>query len=741
MGLKSPASLLDWFSSNIEDSVILVSALAIHVFVFSASLLPIELPIARPLISALYLSIVPGLLLLSLVDIDLEIDEVIIYSLPLSWAFLMGGMLITTFLLRLEDPLSKPNILISTGVAISALFILHGVIYGMQDSDLFDSIIEDIGATTISKESIYALIVLSMSLISTLLIYNKLRLGKGLTLTILAVAFVPVLIYKRDLSRGDIKFVLVTTSISLLLLRSLLSPYANGFDIIKNIAHVELSISTSNLELGLPRNYSSILTPHVLGATYHHVGGITVSTLYKFVTPVAFGIVVTGGCFRVYNLICNDYKKSAFSFLLLLFSVHFFLKIPTIVKQLTAEVFFVPLVLLIFESHESNHAVKIVLSFIFAFGMVVSHYSVTWIIIAASGIAILSSLLIALIIPVDGLSVRHKLRRLHEALSVRLPILIFIIIITISWYSRVGQGRMFEAVFMKIYQAVSVRPRSAAGGTIGAAADLSSISIILLQVIIVVLMGIGMIVSAYKSYGCIERWDSRLTYLLFSGGLASIGLMYVFSSPLLGLPRYAHILTLIAAPFAVKAVTLLDISSVRLSSMIITGFLIILLVFNSGAASLVISDEQIGLYNVEEVTYSEEDIKTGHFVLSNTGSIDRILGGRRMPLKFNSQYLRYPPDSNRLDLIGHTIVLHQINAQQRNIASHYCARGSENFVLFHSSDVDRQTMQLIPGPRGGGKIQGTSTVNPWKVGILNVGTVNKVYDTGGNSVWKIRCHD
>jgi hypothetical protein len=197
-------------------------------------------------------------------------------------------------------------------------------------------------------------------------------------------------------------------------------------------------------------------------------------------------------------------------------------------------------------------------------------------------------------------------------------------------------------------------------------------------------------------------------------------------------------LTLIGAPFAIKAIEYLDRTRLQPSSGMLTTMLILMLLFNSGAASLM-SGNQIGLYNVEEVTYNDEDIEAAHFLLSKTNSIDRVLGGRRVPLKFNSMYFKYSPDPDRLSLIGHTIKLHQLNANQRTISSHYCELGSENFIMFYSSNTNNQTMQLIPGPRGGGKIQGTSTANPWKTGILNRENTNRIYDNAANSVLKTRC--
>ena len=770
-------------------SIGICSIISLHVSVLLSAFLKFDFMLFRPVIASVYLSFAPGLLLLSISQIKLKPDRVIIYAVTLSWAFIIVLGIINSFVLNLSEPLSREVILLTLLISMTGIIVVYLSLYGFEDVHALEclnqsGLISDVNGTE-AKLILYSVGFFTCCLVSTLILYNNYRLQTGYTVSILLASLFPVLVALTKsglINDGPLKFSIVFFSVGLLYLRSLVSPYVNGFDIVRNLPHVRLTIVTSELQLQLPRNYANILTPHILAPFYHSLGGISVNVFYKYIVIAIFGIIIPLGLWNVYKkAIPNKYfnrQHILLSVLLVVFHIQFFVKMPTLVKQTTAEIFMITMVVVGIHNNGikkvSNRAILNLMALLFAAGLVVSHYGTTWIFSGVAMIALIITVLAYFITKfslsrtrynkVEGsrlsrsrtIHYRNMLTNIKRTTSNSNSVLNFmfispfvlfcLIIFSIEWYSRVGDGHMFEAAVIAV---ISVLLPSGSGEITGfvskGATGVGTTGILILQLVTVVLVGIGL-VSALLHLFAQEQADSetqfQIGYIAFTGCLSGLGVVYIFGSPLIGLPRYTHLLTLFAAPYAIIGIlTLLGPlrssyqTKKSIAAALVSVFLFVMLIFNAGMISAATDGSTRGLYGVEEGIVTDQDIEASVFLLDNSDSIDKIIGDRRVDIKFNGVYVKYNPSPNRIHLVGRTPTFVHLNAKMGDVSQRY---GEGNhYIFFHSENMNSGKIEILSAPRGGesGQIE---EVNPWNTDQLKRNRNSHIYDNGGSEIWKTR---
>ena len=364
----------NWKSRNFLV-IVLFLQLTIYVLVF------LNIPIARQVIGFLYLTFIPGIILLRILRLDkLDVTERVLFSVGLSIAFLMFvGLLINELvpLIGVSKPLSiVPLMTILNGVILLLCFLSY-----IKDKDLRFSVAEN------GKLSLFTLLLLCLPLLSVVGAISVNTLGNNfiLLLMIMMISGLVILIILSEKLFPSKYYPLAVFMIAIALLfhASLISNYIYGHDI-----HFEYHIfrSTQNDShwnstvpyTGIPAytSFNAMLSVTVLPTIYSNVLNMEATWILKIIYPLIFSFVPLG-LYQLFKMQVGKKFAFASTFFFMANSV-FFTELLTLSRQMVAELFYV-LLFLVLLNKKMNPLNKRICFIIFSFALVVSHYSIAYI--------------------------------------------------------------------------------------------------------------------------------------------------------------------------------------------------------------------------------------------------------------------------------------------------------------------------------------------------------------------------
>ena len=339
-----------------------------------------DVPVARQVIGFLYLTFIPGIVILKLLKLDKQLDglETVLFSVGLSVAFLMlAGLLVNEFgfLLGISEPLSlMPLMTILNG------FILVGGILACLRGDgvkLWEAKTLGLHPLALFLAGLPILSILGAMWVNAfannvILLFMLIAIPSLFVITIVSKKFTPPKLYP---------FALFMIAISLLYHSSLISNYIYGHDI-----HLEYFVfkttqnnaywSSTNPffgDIGYGRTHS-MLSVTVLPTIYSGLLNMDSTWVFKILLPLIFSFVPLG-LYQVWKGYVE--KKYAFisAFLFMAYGT-FYTEMLWLNRQMVAELFFI-LLLLIVLNKKMKQPSKMVCFMIFSFGLVTSHYGLS----------------------------------------------------------------------------------------------------------------------------------------------------------------------------------------------------------------------------------------------------------------------------------------------------------------------------------------------------------------------------
>jgi len=355
-----------------KDFFIYVLTIQILLYVVMA----INVPIARQVIGFLYLTFIPGMVILKLLKLrNLDWTETILLSVGLSLAFLMiAGLLINELssLVGLSAPLSE----------VPLIVVISGVILLLSFFSFLTSKDYRFPVTGSFKFNLFALLFVCLPLLSVLGAIAVNAFGNNLIL-ILMLLTVSVLIVLSTLSEKLFPpkiypLALLMIAIALLFHTSLISNYIYGTDIQVEYHTFKLTqedgywSSTTFPDDPLFGRFNNMLSVTILPTVYSNILNLDGTWVLKIVFPLIFSLVPLG-LFKLWQT--NYGKKTAIiSVFLLMSQSTFYGEMLGLARQMIAELFFVLLLLVLlskkFDSRDSK-----VCFIIFSLALIVSHYS------------------------------------------------------------------------------------------------------------------------------------------------------------------------------------------------------------------------------------------------------------------------------------------------------------------------------------------------------------------------------
>ena len=613
MQLNNPFQMNNW-----EIRKFLKVVLAIQLALWGAISLDfvgIQIPILRQLIGFIYLTFVPGIIILRILKLHkLGNIETLLYTVGLSIATLMfTGLFMNTFypLFGISGPISIVPLIITISVVVLVLCILCYV----RDQDFSDSSFIDVG-NVLSPPALFLCLVPFLAIFGTYLV-NFHHNNIILMFLIVILAIIAILIaFDKFIPKDLYPLAVFVIAISLLYHSSLISMYLWGRDI-----HIECYLSNlvmwnSCWDSTIPLTYNAMLSIVMFAPIFSNICGMSLTWVFKIIYPLVFALVPLG-LYRVFQKQTND--KIAF------LSCFFFMSVSTfyrdalqVARQEIAELFFVLLILSMIDKNMDKMK-RSFLFIVFGISLTVSHYGTSYIYM----FCLISAWLILIFMDSPaaqklGDNFHAKFGRKREkpannpnSLKVDRTIsstfVLRFITFTLAWYMYVSASAAFDVIVrignhmatntFELFNPEEVQALHMIGMTMSPLHSITKY----LHLITMFFISIGILALLLKRSGVkFEKEFSAFSLMFFM--ICLVSLVTPYTSTAIGTDRAYHITLFFLAPFCViGCITIFKMmsrvvraswtdQSVRSSLKVLSVFLAIFLLFNTGLVYEVAKD-------------------------------------------------------------------------------------------------------------------------------------------------------
>jgi uncharacterized membrane protein len=451
MKIKNPIRMNDWKFVEFLKVVLTVQIALLAIIILDS--FGVKIPILRELTALIYLIFVPGILILRILKLhNLDSIETLLYTVGLSVASLLiiGFLMDMIYPLWGVKPLSEQSLLITLFIfTIILCFFSY-----LRDKELSSPHL-------ISFKNPFHPQLWVLSLIPFLAIFGTYIMnfyGKNILLIILIIiiGFIPVLVAFNKIPKKFYYFTVFIISISILYHASLISTHVWGHDIQFEYQFANLVINNSYWDFKLNESYNSVLSVVILAPIISKVSGMDLTWIFKVIYPFIFSLMPLG-LYGVFKKQTTD-KIAFFScFLIISFSGFSYGWMVWVARQQIAELFFVLLIMLIWS--DMKNIERNLLLIIFGISLVVSHYTLSFLLIAALFGALIILFLadtnrIKKLVEKLNLITDRKIKSHTNSIQVKETriikyLLVFLIVATLLWYGWVGSN-IFKVIFLNL---------------------------------------------------------------------------------------------------------------------------------------------------------------------------------------------------------------------------------------------------------------------------------------------------
>lgn len=373
--MPNPIQMNDW-----EIKRFLTVILSIQLAMWGAiglDAIGLEIPILRQLVAFIYLTFVPGIIILRILKLHkLGNIETLLYSVGLSLTTLMlTGLLVNTLypLVGISEPISLTPLLITISIVV---LVLCAICY-VRDRRFADPSLIHIN-DVLSPPALLLCLVPFLSIFGTRLVtFNHNNIP--LMLLMIAIAVIVILItLGKFIPRNLYPLAVFVIGLSLVFHQSLLSQFLTPA---RGDASYELFLAQNVLvnarwDFTMPSTVNGMLSVSMVTPIFSEIAGITITWLFKAVYPLLLALVPLG-LYRIFQKQTND--KIAFLSCFFFMSVSaFYSEVIGNTRMIIAELFILLLILLMIDKN-MNRLKSAVLFIIFCFSLVVSHYALSYI--------------------------------------------------------------------------------------------------------------------------------------------------------------------------------------------------------------------------------------------------------------------------------------------------------------------------------------------------------------------------
>lgn len=419
------------------------------------SALGFDIPILRQIIGFIYLTFIPGLLILRILKLDkLGYIEALLYSVGLSISFVMFiGFFMNEFypLLGISKPISILPVLITITFITLILCVM---VYKRGDLER-ESPSQDNPSQwseLVSPPALLLLLLPFLTILGTHLVYFHKNNILLLILLSLIVLIIVLITFDKFIPAKLYPMAIVAIAIALLWHWSLISPSLHGFDIHHEYWVQNQVISNSIWNHAYTSYSNAMLSVVMLAPIYSLMLNLDSVWIFKIVYPIFYSLVPLA-LYQAYRKQTDDKIAFLASFFFMSFPV-FFSELTGQVRQPIAELF-LTLTILLFLEKEMHATKRAALLIIFGLSIVVSHYSLSYFYMM---FYLSMGLILLLLWKSNAVNVlwqrmvarfsksQHRVDiALQRESTISVTYVILFIVFCVAWYIYVSSGSIFNA--------------------------------------------------------------------------------------------------------------------------------------------------------------------------------------------------------------------------------------------------------------------------------------------------------
>ena len=416
----------------------------------------LDIPFLRQIFGFVFLTFVPGLLILHILKLNkLNTIEIILYCVGLSIAFVMFiGLFINTVypLFGIPKPISICSLTIAINVAISILCVSS-----------YKTNKEFINPISVNIKELLSPPVLFLCLIPFLAIFgtylmNFYHNNLFILILIVVIGMIALLIgFDKFIPKKLYPLAVFIIAVSLLFHRSLISMYISGYDIQFEYYLCNLVKMNGIWDSTLPNTYNAMLSLVMLAPIYSIVLNMEITWVFKIIYPLLFSLVPLG-LYRVFQKQTDD-KLAFLACFFFMSLVTSFAEMPTLARQEIAELFLVLLILLMIDKN-MDKTKRSFLCIVFGISLAVSHYGLSYIYM----FCLISAWLI--LVSMDNPAIQRLRDNFHSKFSrykrekldgtpnslkiedrtIRSTFVLLFVVFTLTWYMYVSSSSTFDTI-------------------------------------------------------------------------------------------------------------------------------------------------------------------------------------------------------------------------------------------------------------------------------------------------------
>lgn len=367
-------TLNDWKFKEFLSVILLIQVLMWIVGIISAN--NIHIPIFNDIITLLYLGFVPGIIILRILKLhDLGNTFTTLLSVGLSICSVMViGMCMNQLypLIGIAHPIEIIPLLVTFTIYNMILLVLayH------KDNEYYIENSSKLSLKIITSNQFIVLCILPLIAIIgayTLQYYNNNNIQ--ILLLILICAIVVAMTW-GFLKKEYYHFAIFSIAISILYYSVLISNHIWGYDIFFEYQFATYVIKNGIWDHAWPHAYNAMLSVVMYAPIYSKLSGMTLTWVLKFIYPFLFSLISIG-LYKIFEK--HTGPKIAFlaAFFFIAYNGFSYGWMVQMARQQIAEIFLVLLVWLMIDRNISQNKRKL-LYLIFGVGLILSHYSVTY---------------------------------------------------------------------------------------------------------------------------------------------------------------------------------------------------------------------------------------------------------------------------------------------------------------------------------------------------------------------------
>jgi len=432
MILNNPFQMNDWKFSQFIKSIILIQVLLL--ITCGLSLYGINIPVLTQLTGFIYLTFIPGYLILKILKLhNLGNVKSILYAAGLG---IISTMLIG-FLMNMIFPLFgmlKPLSVIPLVGTMVLYVIILAILSYIMDKDFHNPSFMD-------TDDLLSPLTLFLCTIPFLAIFGShfVNFYNNNLISMFLFALIAVmggLVGFNKIPGKFYPFIVWIISISLLYANTLISTHIWGWDIQNEYFLANMVFNNSYWDFNFADAYNAMLSVVILGPVYFIFTNMDLIYVFKIIYPFLFSLVPLG----LYKLFKGqtDSKIAFLASFLFVSSSSFFMILPSAGRAMIAQLFLILILLLILSYRNKSSMFLLV---IFSLGLVISHYSLTYFFL----FALICSLCLLTLFYLYKEFINHKYEKftfIMKILKSRINLFIIALIALFAylWYGFLARG-------------------------------------------------------------------------------------------------------------------------------------------------------------------------------------------------------------------------------------------------------------------------------------------------------------